>query len=148
METYDSYTNGNSTIGGGFESNRAIVVPAITASSKIELARGRKIRFGVTRDKGEAPYYSPFAKEFRCSLEFFLTRGEIASESSPVPLPSSSRFAVKTAAASCICTRKGKKTNYFEWKVGPANLKPLDDRWRIAKSPIKPDPKKEKRTKG
>lgn len=103
METYDSCTNGNGIIGGGFESNRMewnrIAVPAITASSNIELARGRKIRFGVTRDEGEAPYYGPLAKEFRCSLEFFLTRGKIASESSPVPLRSSSRFAVKTAAS-------------------------------------------------
>lgn len=82
METYDSCTNGNrhNRRRLRIESNGTIAVPAITASSNIELARGRKIRFGVTRDEGEAPYYGPLAKEFRCSLEFFLTRGEIASE--------------------------------------------------------------------
>lgn len=72
---------GTGIIGGDFESNRIEWNDRRSSDhGNIELARGRKIRFGVTRDEGEAPYYGPLAKEFRCSLEFFLTRGEIASE--------------------------------------------------------------------
>lgn len=95
-----------------------------------------------------SPILQPFRKRISVVPGIFFYSRRDSRESSPVPLQSSSRFALRLqrrVITEPFVREKERKRIILSGKLA---RRILNDCSRIVKSPIKPDPKKENRRKG